>query len=397
MPTSPLFLTIQADDMTLSCPPVREILEALVDIDTTSSGSNLAAVDLVESWLESVPGVRRQRILDATGQKANLIAWAGPEIDSSRDGLILSGHLDCVPAEPQGWTSDPFEVREQSGRLYGRGVCDMKGFDAIAINAFVQAAPRATRPLVLMLSYDEEVGSHGIARIAEQLEPSVLPQEALIGEPTSGQIVPLHKGHLRFTLNSLGKNAHTAFPQDGRNAIEPLAEVAVRLAALRRTFEQEGGPNADRFPEAPFLVLTVATIEGGSAINVVPDSARLGIGVRLLPGIDPEKVECRIREHLATLLGENLWMTRDAFSPPMPEHPNMRLRMALQGMDVALAPHGASFGTDGGMLFEKLGVKSLLWGPGSIQNAHQPDEWIELRDLAEMERDLPRVLGRIVG
>ena len=90
-------------------------------------------------------------------------------------------------------------------------------------------------------------------------------------------------------------------------------------------------------------------------------------------------------------------MTRDAFSPPMPEHPNMHLRMVLQGMDESLAPHGATFGTDGGMLFEKLGVKSLLWGPGSIQNAHQPDEWIELRDLAEMERDLPRVLGRLVG
>ena len=207
MPTSPLFPTIQADGMTLSCPPVREMLDALVGIDTTSSGSNLAAVDLVESWLESVPGVRRQRILDTTVQKANLIAWAGPEIDSSRDGLILSGHLDCVPAEPQGWTSDPFQVREQSSRLYGRGVCDMKGFDAIAINAFVQAAPRATRPLVLMLSYDEEVGSHGIARIAEQLDPGVLPQEALIGEPTSGQMVTLHKGHLRFTLNSRGKNA----------------------------------------------------------------------------------------------------------------------------------------------------------------------------------------------
>ena len=396
MPTNPSSPTTPADGMTLACPPVREMLDALVGIDTTSSGSNLAAVDLVESWLESVPGVRRQRIYDASGQKANLIAWAGPEVDATRDGLIVSGHLDCVPVEAHGWTSDPFVVREQSGRLYGRGVCDMKGFDAIAINAFAQVAPRATRPLVLMLSYDEEVGSHGIARMAEQLDPSVLPQEALIGEPTSGQMVTLHKGHLRFTLNSRGKNAHTAFPQDGLNAIEPLAEAAVLLADLRRTFEQEGGPNADRFPEAPFLVLTVALIEGGSAINVVPDAARLGVGVRLLPGVDPEEVESRVRAHLATFLGENLWMTRDALSPPMPEHADLHLRMALQQMGVPLAAHGAPFGTDGGMLFQKLGVKSLLWGPGSIQNAHQPDEWIELRDLAQMECDLPRLLGRLV-
>ena len=392
-PSSP---TTPADGMTLACPPVREMLDALVGIDTTSSGSNLAAVDLVESWLESIPGVRRQRIYDASGQKANLIAWAGPEADATRDGLIVSGHLDCVPVEAHGWTSDPFVVREQSGRLFGRGVCDMKGFDAIAINAFAQVAPRATRPLVLMLSYDEEVGSHGIARMAEQLDPSVLPQEALIGEPTSGQMVTLHKGHLRFTLNSRGKNAHTAFPQDGINAIEPLAEAAVLLADLRRAFEQEGGPNADRFSEAPFLVLTVALIEGGSAINVVPDAARLGVGVRLLPGVDPEAVESRVRAHLATLLGENLWMTRDALSPPMPEHADLHLRMALQQMGVPLATHGAPFGTDGGMLFQKLGVKSLLWGPGSIQNAHQPDEWIELRDLAQMECDLPRLLGRLV-
>ena len=147
---------------------------------------------------------------------------------------------------------------------------------------------------------------------------------------------------------------------------------------------------------APFLVLTVALIEGGSAINVVPDTARLGVGVRLLPGVDPEEVESRVQAHLATLLGENLWMTRDALSPPMPEHPNMQLRSYLQDIGVALAPHGAPFGTDGGMLFEKMGVKSLLWGPGSIQNAHQPDEWIELRDLAQMECDLPRLLGRLV-
>ena len=285
MPTNPSSPTTPADGMTLACPPVREMLDALVGIDTTSSGSNLAAVDLVESWLESIPGVRRQRIYDASGQKANLIAWAGPEVDATRDGLIVSGHLDCVPVEAHGWTSDPFVVREQSGRLYGRGVCDMKGFDAIAINAFAQVAPRATRPLVLMLSYDEEVGSHGIARMAEQLDPSVLPQEALIGEPTSGQMVTLHKGHLRFTLNSRGKNAHTAFPQDGLNAIEPLAEAAVLLADLRRTFEQEGGPNADRFPEAPFLVLTVALIEGGvrsMSFQMLPAS---GSGSGCCPGL----------------------------------------------------------------------------------------------------------------
>lgn len=397
MRTNRLSRTIQVDGMTLSCPPVREMLDALVGVDTTSSGSNLAAVDLVESWLESVPGIRRQRIFDPTGEKANLIAWAGPEVDSTREGLIVSGHLDCVPVEAQGWTDDPFVVRERSGRLYGRGVCDMKGFDAIAINAFAQVAPHATRPLVLMLSYDEEVGSHGIAQMAEQLAPSALPQEALIGEPTSGQIVPLHKGHLRFTLTSRGKNAHTAFPQDGLNAIEPLAEAAVRLAGLRREFELEGGPNADRFPEAPFLVLTVALIEGGSAINVVPDAASLGVGIRLLPGVDPVAVESRVREHLSTLLGENLWMSRDALSPPMPEHPQMHLRKVLLDMRVPLASNGAPFGTDGGMLFEKLGVKSLLWGPGSIQNAHQPDEWVEVRDLAQAEFELPRFLGRLVG
>ena len=177
MPTNLSSPTIPADGMTLSYPPVREMLESLVGIDTTSSGSNLTAVDLVESWLESIPGVRRQRIYDASGQKANLIAWAGPEVDATRDGLIVSGHLDCVPVEAHGWTSDPFVVREQSDRLYGRGVCDMKGFDAIAINAFAQVAPRATRPLVLMLSYDEEVGSHGIARMCTIIEAAQRPQK----------------------------------------------------------------------------------------------------------------------------------------------------------------------------------------------------------------------------
>lgn len=382
--------------MTFPCPPVREMLNALVGIDTTSSGSNLAAVELVESWLESVPNIRMQRIYDSAKKKANLIAWAGPDVGPDRDGLIVSGHLDCVPVEAEGWTGDPFVVREHSDRLYGRGVCDMKGFDAIAVASFAQAASSVTRPLVLMMSFDEEVGSHGIAAIADQLDPSVLPREALIGEPTSGKIVALHKGHLRFTLSSTGKNAHTAFPQDGVNAIEPLAEAAVRLAELRRQFEQEGGPNADRFPEAPFLVLTVAIIEGGSAINVVPDDARLGFGVRLLPGTDPEAVEARIRSHLRPLLGDKLRLTRDAFSPPMPEHQGLKIRKALHDIGAPLDPHGAPFGTDGGMLFAKLGVQSLLWGPGDIQNAHMPDEWIQSHELEASASDLRSILGRLV-
>ena len=304
------------------------MLDALVGIDTTSSGSNLAAVDLVESWLESIPGVRRQRIYDASGQKANLIAWAGPEVDATRDGLIVSGHLDCVPAEAHGWTSDPFVVREQSGRLFGRGVCDMKGFDAIAINAFAQVAPRATRPLVLMLSYDEEVGSHGIARMAEQLDPSVLAARGVdwrahfwpngdLAQRSSSVHVELSRQERRTPLFLKMGSMPLSLWRKLRSCWPPFVERSNKKAV----------PTPIVFRKAPFLVLTVVTIEGGSAINVVPDTARLGVGVRLLPGVDPEEVESRVRAHLATLLGENLWMMRDALSPPMPEHPNMHLRM----------------------------------------------------------------------
>jgi acetylornithine deacetylase len=362
-----------------------DLLARLVAFDTTSRNSNLPLADFLCDYLDR-PGLRIVRQPSPDGTKTNVIAWLGPEPASAggqRPGLVLSGHMDVVPAEEAEWRSDPFTLTDGGDRWFARGACDMKGFLTVAANAALAASGsgRLRAPLALVFTYDEEVGTLGARHLLESYpEGHLLPRSAVIGEPTSLRVARAHKGHLKMRITLYGQSAHSGYPHLGRNAIEPAGRVIEALAALRRTLEGEDAPYAGLFPEVPFVPLNVGTVHGGSAINVVPDRCVVEVGVRPLPGMDSAALAERVRRAVAEEVPEaNVEILTD--SPPMlldEEAPIHRHLCELIGQ-----PTGAtvSFATDAGWL-QRLGLDCAIFGPGTIEVAHKPNEHVPKGELA---------------
>ena len=250
------------------------LLDRLVAFDTTSRLSNLPLADFVSDYLDR-PAVRVEKMRSQDGAKANLIIRAGPEREDG-EGLTLSGHMDVVPADEPEWRSAPFTLTRVGETYVGRGTADMKGFLALAVNRLAGSEPtRLRRPLGLLLTYDEEVGTLGARRFAENRRtPPDLPRDVIIGEPTSLRVVRLHKGMIRLQLAFRGRAAHSGYPHLGRNAIEPAARAIGALARLRFEMESERPPHGEHFPEVPYPALNVGVVSGGSAVNVIRIAAR---------------------------------------------------------------------------------------------------------------------------
>ena len=369
--------------------PDSELLARLVAFDSTSRNSNLPIADFLAGYLDR-PGVRLERNPSPDGTKANLIAWAGPMPEPSdpagthsRPGLTLSGHLDVVPADEEGWRSDPFTLTDVGDRWVGRGACDMKGFVALAANLFAAVdLDRLTAPLALVFTYDEEVGTLGAHQLYETYAGGrALPKSAIIGEPTSLQVARLHKGHLKMRILLKGVSAHSGYPHLGVNAIEPAGRVVEALSQLRRDLEGEEVPHRELFPEVPFVPLNVGTIHGGSAINVVPDRCVVEIGIRLLPGMAAEPLLDRVRRAVtaaAAPLVPEFEMLAD--SPPMLLAADAPILHHLTSLVGQTEERSVSFATDAGWL-ALLGIDCAIWGPGTIAVAHKPNESLPKADL----------------
>jgi acetylornithine deacetylase len=380
-----------------------DLLSRLVAFDTTSRNSNLPLADFLCDYLDR-PGVRIVRQPSPDDAKANLIAWLGPEPTESakRPGLVLSGHMDVVPAEEDGWRSDPFTLTDGGDRWVARGACDMKGFLALAANAAVSALESLRSPLALVFTYDEEVGTLGARHLLENYpEGHLLPRSTVIGEPTSLRVARAHKGHLKLRITLHGRSAHSGYPHLGINAIEPAGRVIAALAALRRVLESEETPHADLFPEVPYVPLNVGTVHGGSAINVVPDRCIVEVGVRPLPGMDSAVLAKRVR----AAVGEALAGLEQRFdpeiellsdSPPMlldEAAPIHRHLCALVGQDAGAT---VSFATDAGWL-QRLGLDCAVFGPGTIEVAHKPNEHIPKAELARARELIAETVQRFCG
>ncbi|MEM9558504.1 MAG: acetylornithine deacetylase [Acidobacteriota bacterium] len=382
-----------------------ELLRRLVAFDSTSRNPNRPIAEFVADYLDR-PGIRIvEDPSDGDPGKVNLIVHVGPgldpEGDNGRDGLTLCGHLDVVPADEPEWTSDPFELIDAGDRLVGRGACDMKGFDALAINTLARVDPATlTRPLALVLTYDEEIGTIGahdlVRRHHATGRPALeqVPRRMIVGEPTSLQAVRLHKGHARQRLVVHGTPAHSGYPHLGHNALEPMGRVLVALAALRRELEAERSEQSRHFPEVPWVALNVAMLHAGTAINIVPDRAELELGFRVLPGLDAKAVAARIRAAVAAVLDGERWeLSEPTQSPPMllDESSDLYLEAcALVDQDATVA---ASYATDAGWL-QQAGFDCLLLGPGDIGVAHKPNEWVPKTDLARCATLLDHLVDR---
>jgi acetylornithine deacetylase len=379
----------------------RRLLERLVAIDTTSATTNLPLLAVVEEVLDA-HDIPHERVPDPTGTKANLLARIGPEVAG---GVVVSGHTDCVPVEGQPWTRDPFTLHEQDGRLHGRGTTDMKGFLAVllaAVPRFVAADLR--RPLLLALTYDEEIGTVGAPAAVERLlATQPRPSAVLIGEPTGMQVVSGHKGIRAFTTVVEGLDGHSSQPQRAANAIAAAARIATHLDDLAaERLATAGDPRFD----PPATTVNLATVRGGQAINIVPRRCELTWEYRPVPADDSfairDEVDRFARQEVLPRLRAGTGVGRietrtDAVARALaiePDGPAERLARALTGDDgpVRTVP----FGTDGGH-FQAAGLSTVVVGPGRIEQAHTPDEWIEVAQLEACTAFLDRLSDHLVA
>ena len=363
------------------------ILETLVAFDTTSRLSNLALVEWVEGYLAD-HGVASRRVPNADGTKTNLMASVGPAIPG---GVVLSGHTDVVPVDGQPWSSDPFAIVERAGRIYGRGTCDMKGFLALALAAVPDLVAAKTRlPVHLAFSYDEEVGCLGapdmIAVIAAELPKPAL---VVVGEPTSMEAVTGHKGIATFRVTVHGKEAHSSQPHLGVSAIMEAVPLMARLAALAEQLDREADPASMFTPKG--ATLTIGQLNGGTASNILARECVFVFDLRYPAGLDPERILADTFQAVADLdqalkarspqAGARI--ERRSAAPPLapePGGPAEAFARRLAGDNGP--PRVVAFAAEAGQ-FQGAGFSTVICGPGSIDQAHQPDEYVE---RSQMER-----------
>lgn len=372
----------------------EEMLARLVAFDTTSRDGNLPLIDFVEDYLDGL-GVRHFRVDYAPG-KTNLFASIGPDIAG---GIVLSGHTDVVPVDGQAWSSEPFTLTAKDGRLYGRGTCDMKGFLAVALAMvpdFVAAKLRV--PIHLALSCDEEVGCRGVRPLVAHLRDHLpRPAAALIGEPTLMQVVNAHKHAVTFSTEVRGHESHSALSHLGVNAIMVAGELLGEINRIRAEFEGRGDPSG-RF-DPPFSSVHVGLIEGGTAKNIVPLRCAFQWETRLLPGADAGEVPRRFEAFAKRLEPAMLEVAPDAGIvnrminvvpglAPEQDSPAELLALHLAG---ANSTHAVSYATEAG-LFQEIGIPAVICGPGSIEQAHKPDEYVEVSELRKCEQFMRRLV-----
>ena len=374
--------------------PTELILRDLVAFDTTSAKSNLDLIAYVQAYLAS-HGIASRLIPDETGTKANLWATIGPDGDG---GLVLSGHTDCVPVVGEVWQSDPFTLTERDGKLYARGSADMKGFVAAALAAVPDLiAMQLDRPVHLALSHDEEIGCIGVRSLLQDLsDRSQKPSMCIVGEPTLMQVVTGHKGGRAYRCHFTGHAVHSSLAPQGQNAIESAAELVVYLKGIAA--ELAKGPTDTDF-DLTHSTLSVGLIQGGAAINIVPADAVVTFEFRNLMEVDPPAIfdrienevmhrilpEARLRFPGATARFEQIYEypahTIDADAP---------LVTAMKHI-VGRNDHSkVAYGAEAGLFLRKLGLPTVLCGPGSISVAHRPDEYVERSQLAAADSMLRR-------
>lgn len=360
-----------------------EILAALLAFDTTSRESNLSLIGWIENFLVG-RGLSAQRIVNVSGSKANLYARLGP---AGEGGVMLSGHTDVVPVDGQHWTLPPFALTERDSRYYGRGSADMKGFLACvlaSLDAFLAAPLRM--PLHLAFSYDEEVGCLGVRSMIDWLNATdEKPAMCIIGEPTEMQPVYGHKGKVAMRCQVKGRACHSAYAPAGVNAIEYAAKLITHLS---ESAVQLAGQQDARF-DPPYSTLQTGVINGGSALNIVPQDCQFDFEIRYLPdtcvlGVIEETQRFAQQQLLPAM--QRVAAESQIRFQPLSQYPGLLTDPQSQFAQWLAQWSGSNsfstvaFGTEGG-LFDEAGIATLICGPGSMEQGHKPDEFIEIAQI----------------
>lgn len=375
----------------------RTLIEELIRFDTVSRNSNLALIEFIADLL-SRHGIESDLIEDESGAKADLIATIGP-----RDvpGLMLAGHTDVVPVDNQDWASDPFIVKERDGLLYGRGTCDMKGFIAVVLALVPELSEaRLTRPIHLGFTYDEEIGCFGGQVLARRLDQwAVRPQWCVVGEPTGMSVVSGHKGKLSVDCHVHGAEGHSAYIDKGVNAVEIGSEIVSRLRSMQRRIQSEGPHDATFNP--PFTTIHTGHMQGGIARNIIPRDCRFEFEIRNLPDQDPLQLLDEVRTYIGdTLLPEMREVSPDCgvdleiqsnIPGLSPSEGGELLSIALH-LTGTNAPGRISFTTEAG-LYQGVEIPTIVCGPGYIDQAHRPNEFVALQQLARCENFLRDIVA----
>ncbi|MEE4684218.1 acetylornithine deacetylase [Pseudomonas alliivorans] len=381
-------------------PRALDIFKHLIAFETVSSEPNMALIEYVRDLL-ATKGIESLIVRDETGKKANLFASTGPR---EQPGVLLSGHTDVVPAAGQAWTVPPFQATLRDGRIYGRGTCDMKGFIALAIDAMLDAADMTlTRPLQLALSHDEEIGCVGVRRLLDVLHLApVRPFLCVVGEPTLMQFAVGHKGKSSYRTYCRGQEAHSSLAPRAVNAIHLASDFIAELRESQKQVEQQGV--RDDGYDIPYSTVHIGRIDGGKALNIVPNLCTLEFEYRNLPGDDPDQLLEQLRERAEVLVREARQLSGVAAIdieimneyPALETHPSVEAVRMLHAFAEPGTRHiKVSYGTEGGLFAGRLNVPVVVCGPGSIEQAHKPDEFIEESQMNAGERFLQSLLGSL--
>lgn len=377
----------------------REILARLLGFDTVSSRPNMDLMLWVRELLAEA-GIDAVLIPDPSGAKANLYATVGPQ---GAGGVMLSGHTDVVPVEGQHWTKPPFALTEEDGRWYGRGAADMKGFVACALSAMLAAAKRPLKvPLHLALSYDEEIGCMGVRSLIDMLEGApVRPRFCVVGEPTAMQVATGHKGKVALRATCTGREGHSALAPLALNALHLAADFLNEIRTLQADVAARGAKDGDY--DVPYTTIHAGKMSGGVQVNIVPNHATIDFEIRSLAQDDPETLIAALRRRAADLVAplkaefpeadirvERLWDYPGLGTPSDAAVVNF-----VKGLTGANGTIKVAFGTEGGLFDRRLGIPTVICGPGSMAQGHKPDEFVTTEQMARCGAMLEALVDRL--
>ena len=376
------------------------IFEKLVAFDTTSRNSNMALIEFVQEYLNDL-GVESTLVPNDDGTKANLYATLGP---TDQPGIMLSGHTDVVPVDGQAWDSDPWSLIEKDGKYFGRGTCDMKGFIAICLAYAPEFLARGLNtPIHLAFSYDEEIGCIGVQSLIEKMQHMpIKPAMCIVGEPTSMDVALGHKGKRSYDATVRGFEAHSSLAPKGVNAIAYAAELIAYMTSMSDRFAKEGP--FDEAYDVTHTTVHTGVIEGGTALNIVPKECMIRFEFRNLAEHDPDSIIEEIKAYARTGLEPRMQAVQPDTGIDFVEvtdAPGLNIAADEEVVTFVKSLAGrndhikVAFATEAGIFRERVGIPTVICGPGSIEQAHKPNEFVSLDQLSQCEQFMSNLADRL--
>ena len=378
----------------------EQILTRLIGFDTTSANSNLELIDFVRNYLGDY-AVTSQLVHSDDKTCANLYATIGPE---DIGGVMLSGHTDVVPTLGQNWNSDPYQLKADDHLFYGRGSCDMKGFIACTLAGVPEMVKQSLRtPVHLAFSYDEEIGCVGVKKLITAMDGfEVKPRIGLIGEPTDMKMITDHKGKIAFRVEFSGSSCHSAYITNGVNAVEYAAELVSFIRNMNRAVQERN--MLDERYSVPHSTFHVGSINGGTALNIVPKQCQIEFEIRNLPQDDLDALVHEIKHFTMDVLlpdMQNKFEQCDIQFTPISDYPGFQTDPASKVIEYTRSINPideigdpVSFGTEAGLFDQRLGINSVVCGPGSIDQAHKPNEYVSRLQMQSCDQLIENLVHR---